>query len=59
MPRVKIYDPRGTFQALVAGPDRFAEGTAGLDLTVDSRGRVIVLDPKSRTVRIFTGESGK
>ena len=59
VPRVKVYDSEGTFQALVAGPDKFAEGTVGLDLAVDSRGRVIVLDPKSRTVRIFTEEPSR
>jgi hypothetical protein len=56
VPRVKIYDHGGIFQALVAGPEDFAGGTAGLDLAVDSRGRVIVLDPMSRSVRIFTEE---
>jgi len=56
IPRVKVYDSRGVFQALVAGPDDFAEGTTGLDLAVDSRGRVIVLDPMSGAVRIFAEE---
>jgi len=56
IPRVKVYDPGGTFQALVAGPDEFAQGTVGLDLAVDSRGRVIVLDPMSGAVRIFSEE---
>ena len=56
IPRIKVYDSRGVFQALVAGPEDFAEGTTGLDLAVDSRGRVVVLDPKSRTVRIFAKE---
>jgi len=57
IPRVKVYDSRGVFQALVAGPDDFTEGTRGLDLAVDSRGRVIVLDPMSGAVRIFAEES--
>lgn len=56
IPRIKVYDSRGTFQALVAGPDDFAEGTTGLDLAVDSRGRVIVVDPMAGAVRIFAEE---
>jgi hypothetical protein len=59
IPRVKVYDSAGTFQALVAGPDSFAEGTVGLDVAVDSRGRVIVLDPKSGMVRTFTEEPSR
>ena len=59
IPRVKVYDSRGVFQALVAGPDKFEEGTVGLDLAVDSRGRVIVLDPMSGTVRVFAEEPSR
>ena len=56
IPRVKEYDSTGTLKAVVAGPDRFAEGTAGLDLAADSRGRVIILDPVYKAVRIFVRE---
>jgi len=56
IPRVKEYDSTGTLKAVVAGPDRFAEGTVGLDLAADSGGRVIVLDPVYKAVRIFTRE---
>jgi hypothetical protein len=41
---------------VVAGPEQFAEGTVGLDLAADSGGRVIVLDPVYKTVRIFSRE---
>ena len=51
--RVKIYDPTGTFQCLVAAPDQFDEGTRGLDLAVDSQERIVVLDPWRNQVRIF------
>lgn len=57
IPRVKEYDSTGTLKAMVAGPEQFAKGTAGLDLAADSLGRVIVLDPSHRAVRIFTRES--
>ncbi len=53
IPRVKVYDRLGKLESVVAGPDRFAEGTEGLDLAVDSRGRVYVLDPARKAVRIF------
>jgi hypothetical protein len=53
LPRVKVYDDCGSFECVVAGPESFAEGTVGLDLAVDSRGRVLVLDPVAAAVRIF------
>jgi hypothetical protein len=51
--RIKIYRPDGSFACLVAGPDSFMEGTRGIDLAVDSRDRIIVLDPGRNQVRIF------
>lgn len=64
--RVKVYDPRGEFVCVVAGPDAFAEegkldeaeqpGTrikGSLDVATDSRGRIMVLDQRRRSVRIF------
>jgi hypothetical protein len=64
--RVKIYDAAGAFVGVVAGPELFTEHgkacppdgfsncqTGGLDVAVDSQGRVLVLDPDERTVRIF------
>jgi len=53
LPRVKVYDPEGTFQCVVAPPKAFADRTTGLDLAVDETGRVLVLDPRRREVRIF------
>lgn len=51
--RVKIHEASGALRSVVAGPDSFDEGTVGLDLAVDSRGRVVLLDPKRRQIRIF------
>ena len=51
--RVKEYNRLGKLVSLVAGPDQFDEGTVGLDLAVDSTGRIYVLDPPKRVVRIF------
>jgi len=56
LPRVKVYDAKGVFVGLVAGPDMFAEDAVGLDLAVDSRGRILVLDPARRMVRVFAAK---
>jgi len=52
--RVKIHQSTGDFKCMVAGPDQFVDGTTGLDLAVDSKDRILVLDPVKVEVRIFT-----
>jgi sugar lactone lactonase YvrE len=51
--RVKVVGPTGELVAVVAGPESFAEGATGLDLAVDRAGRVLVLEPQAKKVRIF------
>jgi hypothetical protein len=51
--RVKLYTPAGTLIGVIAGPDQFDEDVRGLDLAVDSRDRVLVLDPVRNRVRVF------
>jgi len=51
--RVKIHNPSGEFQCVVATPEQFDKETKGLDLATDSEERIIVLDPKREIVRIF------
>ena len=51
--RIKVYNRLGNLESVVAGPDQFIEGTAGLDLANDSDGKVYVLDPMKNAVRIF------
>ena len=64
--RVKIYEPDGTFKAVVAGPDQLADGricrvctspakcgTGGFAVSTDERGRVFVLDTIKNRIRIF------
>ncbi len=51
--RVKIYSPGGVLKCVVATPEQFEEGTKGLDLAVDPKGRLLVLDPVRNQVRIF------
>jgi hypothetical protein len=65
LPRVKVYDSEGNFTCAVAGPDAFAiqpsliEETRPehrldvLDVAIDSRQRILVLDPAARRVRVF------
>jgi hypothetical protein len=51
--RVKIHQPSGEFKSVVAAPNQFEKGTRGLDLAVDSKNRVIILDPMKGLIRIF------
>ena len=53
IPRVKIYSQTGVFSCIVAGSDKFDEGTKGLDLAVDSKNKIYVLDPVRKQIRIF------
>ena len=53
IPRVKIYSPSGEFMCIVAGSDKFDDGTKGLDLAVDSKNRIFVLDPVRKQIRVF------
>ncbi len=53
LPRVKRYEANGQFSGFVAGCEAFAPDVVGLDVAVDSRERVLVLDPSKRQVRVF------
>ena len=65
IPRVKIYTADGQFACVVAGPETLAHAAAALeetrpdhklpvfDVAADRRGRILVLDPRERVVRIF------
>lgn len=52
--RIKIYDKEGNFRGIVAGHENFAGDSPGLDLAVDSRGRILALDSRAGGVRIYT-----
>ncbi len=64
--RVKVYDYRGVFQGVVAGPEQLTPGvqsrvcetpdqcqSSGFDVAVDGQGRVYVLDTVEQVVRVF------
>jgi hypothetical protein len=51
--RVKVMHPSGALDCVVAAGERLAPGIVGLDLATDAVGRVLVLDPKQRAVRVF------
>jgi hypothetical protein len=65
LPRVKVYDPEGQFESVVAGPEqlaptptiteetRSAHQLAVFDVAADSQGRILLLDPSGRRVRVF------
>lgn len=50
--RVKVYDADGKMLAYIP-PDPIAEGAAGIDLAVDSKGDLYVMDPKAGKVLVF------
>jgi len=51
--RIKIHNQAGDFKCVVATPNQFDDDTKGLDLAVDSKDRIFVLDPKKVLIRIF------
>ena len=53
LPRVKVYASDGKFEGVVAGMETFKPEVVGLDLAVDPQGRVFVLDPASKCVRVY------
>ena len=52
-PRVKVYFPDGHLESVVAGEQYFRPETVGLALATDAQGRIYVLDPSRRAVRVF------
>lgn len=51
--RIKIHHPSGDFKSVVAAPEKFTPGTVGIDLAVNSKDQILVLDPGKKMVRIF------
>jgi hypothetical protein len=53
LPRVKVYKASGELVGVVAAPKDFEKGIHGLDVAVDSKDRILVVDPATSTVRIY------
>jgi len=66
LPRVKIYNERGEFESVVAGPEIFPENAracaskglgdctqGGLDAVADAQGRIFILDFVTGDVRVM------
>jgi hypothetical protein len=51
--RVKRYDATGRFAGIISGQSEWEKDIVGLDLAVDSKGRVLVLDPSADGVRVY------
>ncbi len=50
--RVKVYDTEGKLLAYI-GPENFTKNAEGLDVAVDSKGRIFVIDPGNGRVSVF------
>jgi len=50
--RVKVYDTEEKLLAYI-GPEHFTKNAKGLDIAVDSRGRIFVIDPGNGQVSVF------
>ncbi|MBN1465584.1 hypothetical protein JXA02_07490 [candidate division KSB1 bacterium] len=51
--RIKVHKQIGALEAVVATADQFDPKTSSLEVTVDSRDQILVLDPQRAQVRIF------
>jgi hypothetical protein len=51
--RVKVHDAEGRFLGVVAEGAALGEDTAPREVAADSSGRVVILDPATRSVRVF------
>jgi len=51
--RVKIHRPDGELVGVVAPAKDFEKNIHGLDLAVDSKDRILVLDPATKSVRVY------
>ncbi|MCK5804673.1 MAG: hypothetical protein KAI66_17680 [Lentisphaeria bacterium] len=56
---VKLHTSDGTLDCVVAPPKAFIRKTFVPDVVADVNGRVIVLDPKRKQLRVFVRKQGK
>ncbi len=53
LPRIKVHKASGELVGVVAAPKDFEKGIHGLDVAVDSKDRILVVDPATSTVRVY------
>ena len=58
VPRVKVFSVDGKLQSVVARPAEFASEAVGMDVAADGQGRVWVMDPVGRELRIYGPKGG-
>ena len=51
--RVKQYDTKGQLKGVISGQEDWPDKAVGLDLAVDSKGRILVLDPTADVIRVY------
>jgi sugar lactone lactonase YvrE len=71
IPRIKVYDATGKLESVVAGPEQLGisltelgdprAASQGLvfDVAADRQGRILVLDPKRKSIRIFLRKASR
>jgi streptogramin lyase len=70
LPRVKVFTADGKFESVVAGTESFAANVkacadpgdctkGGLDIAVDSRGRIHILDRVTAEIRVLQPKKGR
>jgi hypothetical protein len=52
--RIKVYDPSGQFSTVVAPPSAFNPKETNLDLAIDSKGNILVLESHEKRIKIFS-----
>jgi len=57
--RIKVYNRIGQLVSVVASAAQFDEGTEGLDIAIDAKQQIYILDPKRLQIRIFTKINGE
>jgi hypothetical protein len=53
-PRVKVYSSLGEFRYILAGVAKLGPDASNLDLAIDGRDRVYVLDATEKVIRVFS-----
>jgi len=51
--RVKKYNSSGKFECAIAGPDHFEASSTGLEIAINSKNDILVLEPAVHKIHIF------